>query len=295
MPDPAFHDKPFDPGTLTKLKIFELYTQEWVPVFLSSAQPPFPEVHIFDFFCGPGMDSIGQHGSPLRVLSVLRRYQERGLAGWDKVTTVAHFFGSDAEKIARLNAAIQGLGGGVPGVNLDVRAIPFASALTEYDGVLKSARAAKLLIIDQFGVDEVSDEVFDRLVALPKTDFIFFLSSSTLHRFRDHPAIKQKIERPEDSYHVHRAAFEYYRGRLPKNPPIFWRPSPSRRARTSTASFSAASIRWASTSSCGWRGRMTRSPGRRTSTSSARTSLRVKGYWRSRRCGPRRSAASRRI
>ncbi len=224
MPDPAFHDKPFDPGTLTKLKIFELYTQEWVPVFLSSAQPPFPEVHVFDFFCGPGMDSIGQHGSPLRVLSVLRRYQERGLAGWDKVTTVAHFFDSDAEKIARLNAAIQGLGGGVPGVNLDVRAIPFASALAEYDVALKNARAAKLLIIDQFGVDEVSDEVFDRLVALPKTDFIFFLSSSTLHRFRDHPAIKQKIERPEDSYHVHRAAFEYYRGRLPKNPPYFLAP-----------------------------------------------------------------------
>ena len=27
------HDKPFDQGTLTKLEIFERYTQAWIPVF----------------------------------------------------------------------------------------------------------------------------------------------------------------------------------------------------------------------------------------------------------------------
>jgi len=225
MADPAFHDRPFDPGTLTKLKIFELYTQEWLPVFLAKPIPPFPEVHIFDFFCGPGTDSVGQHGSPLRVLSVLRGYQESGrLAGWGKATIIAHFFDADAEKIERLREAIQGLGGGVPGVQIDVRATPFARALKEYDRVLRDPSAAKLLIIDQFGVDEVSAAVFDQLLSFPRTDFIFFLSSSTLHRFRDHPAIKQKIERPEDSYHVHRAAFAYYRGRLSKNAAYFLAP-----------------------------------------------------------------------
>jgi hypothetical protein len=31
----GFHEKPFDEGTLTKLEIFQLYTREWLPVFLS--------------------------------------------------------------------------------------------------------------------------------------------------------------------------------------------------------------------------------------------------------------------
>jgi hypothetical protein len=63
---------------------------------------------------------------------------------------------------------------------------------------------------------KVSEQVFRDLVSFPTTDFLFFISSSTLHRFRDHPAIKQKIARPEDYYHVHRAVLDYYRALLPK-------------------------------------------------------------------------------
>jgi hypothetical protein len=77
------------------------------------------------------------------------------------------------------------------------------------------------LIIDQYGVDEVTDDVFKKLIAFQTTDFIFFLSSSTLHRFRDHPAIKQKIEKPDDSYDVHRAAVDYYRKQLPQGAEFF--------------------------------------------------------------------------
>ena len=71
-------------------------------------------------------------------------------------------------------------------------------------------QAAKLVFIDQTGVAQVTPEVFLKLVNSPTCDFLFFLSSSTLHRFYDHPAIKQKIVRPDDYYHVHRAALEYY-------------------------------------------------------------------------------------
>jgi hypothetical protein len=87
--------------------------------------------------------------------------------------------------------------------------------------VLSNPRAAKLLVIDQYGVDAVSDDVFSQLISYPTTDFIFFLSSSTLNRFRDHPAIKQKIEKVEDSYDVHRAAVDYYRKRIPANNQLF--------------------------------------------------------------------------
>lgn len=207
----GFHDKPFDPGTLTKLRIFELYAQEWIPVFVSSPQPKFDKVEIFDFFSGPGKDSAGLLGSPLRILSQLRTYQQRGMAGWNRVRITVHLYDADAEKIETLKKTLASEEWSIPGVNIDCRARAFRDALRENEQVLSNRGAAKLLIIDQFGVDEVTDDVFKELIGYQTTDFIIFLSSSTLYRFRDHPAIKQKIERPDDSYDVHRAAVDYYR------------------------------------------------------------------------------------
>ena len=214
-----FHDKPYDEGTLAKLRIFELYTQEWIPVFLSRDNPTFSGgVHIFDFFSGPGTDSGGVPGSPLRILKQLRSYYEKPLAGWNKVPIVAHFFDADPKKIEALKAIASDAVWRIPGVTLDVRCLSFEDALIDHDRVLQNRDVAKLLIIDQFGVDAVSKPVFNKLSTLPTTDFIFFLSSSTLHRFREHPAIKQKIEKVDDSYDVHRAALRFYRNLLdPKN------------------------------------------------------------------------------
>jgi three-Cys-motif partner protein len=210
-----FHEKPYDEGTLAKLRIFELYTQEWIPVFLSRENPPFPGgVHIFDFFCGPGTDSVGEPGSPLRVLKQLRGYHEKSLAGWNNVPIVAHFHDTDATKIEKLGNLLARDEWSVPDITIDRRCLSFQDALRTHDRILRDRNTAKLLIIDQFGVDEVSDAVFTKLSELPTTDFIFFLSSWTLHRFRALPAIKQKIEKIEDSYGVHRAAVRYYRNLL---------------------------------------------------------------------------------
>ena len=81
--------------------------------------------------------------------------------------------------------------------------------------ILKKPRAAKLVFIDQSGVDRVTDSIFRTLASSAACDFLFFISSSILHRFYDHPAIKQRIARPEDYYHVHRAVLNYYRSLLP--------------------------------------------------------------------------------
>jgi three-Cys-motif partner protein len=221
MPTSDFHKKPFDEGTLTKLGIFELYTQEWIPVFVSQPQPKFEELHFFDFFSGPGKDSNGVYGSPLRIIDQLRRYFRKGMAGWTKVRIVVHLFDEDREKIARLNSIIEQQEWAISGVQVDCRPLTFREALVAHDEMLSNSRFAKLLIIDQCGVDEVSDDVFKQLIQFPTTDFIFFLSSSTLNRFRDHPAIKQKIQRPGDSYHVHREAFKYYQNLIPAGDKVF--------------------------------------------------------------------------
>lgn len=210
MSNSGFHENPYDAGTLTKLKIFELYVQAWIPVFVSQPEPPFSELHIFDLFCGPGTDSAGTPGSPLRILSQLRSYQAAAMAGWSKVRISVHFSDASAGKIGELRQQLGAPDWYTPGVHIECDAITFETALEKHQAILRNKRAAKLLIIDQFGVDAVTDELFKKLIAFPRTDFIFFLSSSTLNRFRDHPAIRIKIERPEDSYDVHRAACDWY-------------------------------------------------------------------------------------
>lgn len=217
-----FHKRRFDEGTLTKLQIFELYAREWLPVFLSGHKPPRASIHIFDFFSGPGIDSIGQLGSPLRLLNQLKLYQQ--LPGWKSVSLYLHFFDKSSAKIQELKKQIASHGLGLPGVNLDVRTIAFEQAFPEAADILSDQQAAKLVFIDQCGVDQVTAEVFQALVASTTCDFLFFLSSSTLHRFHEHPAIKQRIVRPDDYFHVHRAAVQYYRSLIKGNRRYFLAP-----------------------------------------------------------------------
>jgi three-Cys-motif partner protein len=214
MPTDDFHDKPFDEGTLTKLEIFELYCREWLPVFLSSQRHAWSEVHLFDYFAGPGTDCVGQLGSPLRLLKQLDSYRQQGLAGWKRVRIHVHFFDRDEAKITQLEGNIGRHDLRIPGVIFNLRPLSFAAAFESSASPLSNTSAAKLVLIDQSGVDHVSDDVFRKLVQSPTCDFLFFISSSTLYRFRDHPSIKQKIARPDDHYHVHRAAFGYYRDLL---------------------------------------------------------------------------------
>jgi three-Cys-motif partner protein len=210
-----FHEKPFDEGTLTKLQIFELYTREWLPVFLSPEKPFRSGIHLFDFFAGPGTDSNGELGSPLRILKQLNECSS--LAGWSKVKISVHFFDKSPTKIKQLEANIEKFGFRLSGVTFDIRQLKFEDAFAECKSALGNSHSSKLVFIDQCGVDHVTHDVFRQLVNFPTCDFLFFISSSTLHRFRDHPAIKQKITRPDDSFHVHRKVLDYYRGFLPKD------------------------------------------------------------------------------
>jgi three-Cys-motif partner protein len=206
-----FHDHPFDDGTITKLQIWELYAREWLPVFLTREASRWTEIHVYDFFAGPGADSDGVLGSPLRLLNQLNHASN--LPGWRSTRIYCHFSDSDAAKVATLRRRIGTLSVRSE-IALSIEKLDFAQAFEQSRTILDDPHAAKLLFIDQFGVDSVTPYVFRTLVASPTCDFLFFISSSTLNRFRDHPSIKQKILRPSDHYHVHRAVLEYYRSLL---------------------------------------------------------------------------------
>jgi three-Cys-motif partner protein len=222
MPAADFHDKPFDEGTLTKLEIFELYAKNWLPVFLSSENPKRQEIHIFDFFAGPGTDSKKELGSPLLLLQQLKASQR--FPGWNKIRAHVHYYDEDTEKITRLNENIDAHNLRIPRINFDIQPLQFEDAFRQSIPVLSNPNAAKLVFIDQTGVGQVTKDIFLKLVSSPVCDFLFFISSSTLHRFHDHPAIKQKIDRPDDYFHVHRKAVEYYRDLLPSGKRYFLAP-----------------------------------------------------------------------
>lgn len=211
----GFHDKAFDEGTLTKLELFQLYTREWLPVFLAREEHAPAALHLFDFFAGPGTDAAGVLGSPLRTLETLKEYANSGFAGWKRTKIVCHFFDASARKVDALTHMAASRCHGIENVSLDIQQLEFEKSFARYAQTLEDRAVAKLLLIDQFGVDSVTPEVFRRLIGFPRTDFLFFISSNTLHRFREHPAIKQRITPAADYYHVHRAVFDYYRQLIP--------------------------------------------------------------------------------
>ena len=209
------HDSPFDEGTLTKLHIFEIYTQEWLPVFIANQDPTWPEVHIFDFFAGPGKDTEGNYGSPLRILSQIKNfytYLEKL-----KVKVFVHFYDIDSEKIEILKSSIKDANLYLPLVDYDIKSKDFQVALPSSLSILNNDNSACLVIIDQFGVDNVGPHVFLELVNSSTTDFLFFISSSILNRFSDYPDFKIRIDRPDDYYHVHHAVIEYYKKLIPQD------------------------------------------------------------------------------
>ncbi|GJL63449.1 MAG: hypothetical protein NPIRA04_21030 [Nitrospirales bacterium] len=208
-----FHNRPFDDGTLTKLEIFELYAREWFPVFLAQNVPSKSIIHVYDFFAGPGTDSSNKPGSPLRIIRQLQNCQK--LAAWGKVKTHLHFFDKSSQKINQLKQIIDEQVPKMSNVSYDIKSLAFEEAWEKSAQQLNDQHAAKLVFIDQTGVSQVTDDVFSRLVKSQTCDFLFFISSSTLYRFLEHPAISLKISRPDDYYHVHRAALDYYRRLIP--------------------------------------------------------------------------------
>src|SRR5260370_38571038 len=118
-----FHNRRFDEGTVAKGRNFERYSRGWLPVFLSTQTPPRASIHIFDFFSGPGTDSVGQLGSPLRLLKQLRDYRQ--LPGWKNVTGHRHFFDKSPAKTHALDNQISSHRSCLSGAELYVRARAF--------------------------------------------------------------------------------------------------------------------------------------------------------------------------
>jgi three-Cys-motif partner protein len=182
-------DEPFDEGTLTKLEIFEKYFEQWLPTFvMSSFTKP---IQVFDLFAGVGYDKINQEGSPIRILKVINKFR-RDLVNQKKKVKI-YLNDIDLHKYEALKSNVEykmkemnltSL------VELNITNKTFKECLEKYNDELLNG--CNLLFIDQNGFKEVNEIVFKYLIGLEKTEFIFFISSSHIHRFAKTPEI-QKI------------------------------------------------------------------------------------------------------
>jgi three-Cys-motif partner protein len=224
----------FPEETLLKLSIFAECFREWFPVFLHS---PFAQgIHIFDFFAGSGKDKAGNKGSPLILLEEAkdndRRYCDTKTNNAETKHVVFHFNEGDTQKVEKLRANVSQFLGECARTNCKktcrysdpkITGMDFRDAFSEagFQAILKNNGLAKFILLDQYGFRQVDENIFNELVSSPMTDFIFFISSSFIRRFKNQPATKKyfkthKIPFDENEpAKCHRQIADYYQTLIP--------------------------------------------------------------------------------
>lgn len=118
MSSKDIHKEIFDESTFDKLKIFQDYTKEWLPVFIKARTLYWKTINIIDFFAGPGHDSAGNAGSPQLILNELANYndviKERGL----KVNVYLNEFMK--AKFKELKTYVDSIASSFPNINIEI-------------------------------------------------------------------------------------------------------------------------------------------------------------------------------
>jgi len=222
--------KAFDDATKLKLEIFRECFKEWLPVFIHS---PFVEnVFIYDFFAGSGIDSENNHGSPLVLLDEAKGKDQMYCSKVKKGRVV---FGYN-EKIEskrilleenvsnHIKECLKNCGRNECVYNIGYASLEFKEVFerTIVSTILNNPKYGKFILLDQYGFKEVDNDVFRKLTESPRTDFIFFISSSFIRRFKEHPYILKYFEtnrinfdesKPEE---CHKYVANYFRTLIPK-------------------------------------------------------------------------------
>lgn len=182
------HIKPFDQGTLTKLEIFEKYTQAWIPVF---AIAKGENIFIADFFAGTGYDLNGVPGSPIRILSKILEFSELLL----KYRTKVHLHLNEFKK-DKSNTLIKACSEFIEKhpilkqvLEIEYTSLDFEESFRKEYPLIKSLPA--LVFLDQNGVKFLNSTYLNALESTKTTDFLYFVSTSFLKRFSETPEFKK--------------------------------------------------------------------------------------------------------
>ncbi|MBI5118862.1 three-Cys-motif partner protein TcmP [Candidatus Poribacteria bacterium] len=220
MPE-DINKKPFDEATITKLEIFERYLEAWLPVFINA---PFSgSLLVCDFFAGSGYDAEGTPGSPMRILKTVEKFREGIIKKAMRIRVVLN-----ERNIGKATILESRMLSEIEQIRRQFGDLISLDCCNEDFGEFFNARYAdfgaqpNLMFIDQYGIKEVNDAIFRRLIALEKTDFLFFISSSILRRFPEEesvrtyfPDLNANAIRNAGHENAHRAILDYYRRKIP--------------------------------------------------------------------------------
>jgi three-Cys-motif partner protein len=220
--------------TLLKLDIFRECFREWFPVFLHN--PYISNIYIYDFFAGSGTDVEGTFGSPLIFLEEARGEKHQHCAHFQQnkqkiafafneaqkrkaktlETKVADFFNSCQENCeVTTNCPYK--------ANCHFRHDDFQNLFEneKFRNILTNSKYGKFIFLDQYGFKHVNENVFSVLANSPKTDFIFFITSSSIKRFQEHIVVRKYLKDKKINFdeskprECHRIMAQYFKSLLP--------------------------------------------------------------------------------
>jgi three-Cys-motif partner protein len=220
----------FDDSTLLKLEIFKDCFKEWLPVYIYNKH--ISSIYIFDFFAGSGSDSSGNYGSPLILLDVAKG-NNRDYCSINKKPTYFVFneIKKSKKRILEQNVDLF-INNCLENYNCDrcIFEINFFSDefkslfyKNEIQSILQNPKIGKFVILDQYGFREIDTEIFRKLISFPNTDFIFFISSTFVKRFKELEVVRKYIDTQKIPYdeskptECHRVIAEYYKSLIPAN------------------------------------------------------------------------------
>ncbi|MBQ2839615.1 MAG: three-Cys-motif partner protein TcmP [Muribaculaceae bacterium] len=220
--------------TMLKLDIFRKCFREWYPVFLHA--PHITHLFIYDMFAGSGKDAVGNYGSPLILLQEARGENKQHCKHLYNVGKPIVVFGFN-EKIRNKSIELQENikaeqsacqehceYSSCPFINnIHVGAYDFQELIQneQVNNVLSNRSYGKFVLLDQYGFKQINDEVFLKLINSPKTDFIFFIASSFIRRFKTLNAVTTYFHdnsiifdesKPKE---CHRTITDYFRNLIP--------------------------------------------------------------------------------
>ncbi len=191
----------------------------WLRVFVDRKEILWPNINILDFFAGPGTDKCGNPGSPLVILEELSIHSETIRS---KGLNLRCFFNErDLEKFALLDALVKAERQRNPPYHLETAKANFKEAFRSKLPALHAASSANLLFLDQTGIMQIDPETFRELISIKRSDFLFFISSSTIKRFGDQASFQKYVKLSKEEIAstpylaFHRKILEWYKSLVP--------------------------------------------------------------------------------
>lgn len=218
----------FDEATKLKLDIFGECFEEWFPVFLHS--PWHKKLYVFDFFAGSGTDIKNNPGSPLILLDKAKGENRKYCVNAKKEIK---FLFNEGEK-DKSEELKQNVAQYIEECKQDndctnciyqyrVENYNFQEIFSNVSltNIFNNKEFGKFILLDQYGFSQIDEQIFRQLISYPKTDFIFFISSSFISRFREHPNTTKYIDTSKINFEqirpneIHRAVANYFRDLIP--------------------------------------------------------------------------------